>query len=40
MKFIAWYCHKCKMYFRELELNRSKCPECNGSTIPQPMVAE
>ncbi len=40
MRFIAWYCHKCQMYFRELELNRHKCPECSGSVIPQPMKTQ
>ena len=38
MKFIAWYCHKCKMYLREPELLKGRrCPECRGSTIPRPM---
>lgn len=37
MKFIAWYCHRCKQYFRELELIDHKCPECKGTVIPQPM---
>ena len=40
MKFIAWYCHKCKMYFGETELNKHKCPECEGSVIPQPMESK
>ena len=40
MKFIAWYCHRCKMYFREAELNNGKCPECKTPTIPQPIQAK
>lgn len=40
MKFIAWYCHKCKMYFREAELNSHKCPECKGQVIPEPMESK
>ena len=40
MKFIAWYCHKCGMYFRETELIKHACPECKGSVIPQHVVSE
>jgi hypothetical protein len=28
------------MYYRETELNKGKCPECNGSTIPEPMKTQ
>ena len=37
MKFVAWYCHKCKMYFREIELSEKKCPECGGVVVAEPM---
>ena len=41
MRFIAWYCYKCNKYFRELELRQGlRCPECGGSTIPQPIRTE
>ena len=40
MKFVAWYCHKCKMYFREIELHGGRCPECGGVAVPQPMVTK
>jgi len=38
--FVAWYCHKCKLYFREAELIKGKCPECQGFVIPEPMEAK
>lgn len=37
MKFVAWYCRRCRMHFRESELRRGKCPECGGAVTPRPM---
>ena len=37
MKFIAWYCYRCNMYWRGLELNKGNCPECRGVVVPEPM---
>lgn len=37
---LGYWCEKCQMYFRELELLKGKrCPECRGEVRPRLILA-